>query len=378
MRTIGSLAALLVATAALGAAAPPATAGPTARFRPHQEEAETGLGIRLTEAPMSAAVDPRATAYIVDHLAPGTVIERKIEVANQAADAKHVVLYSGAATIGDGSFSVAEGDTPNELSTWTTVSPAEADIAAGGTLAATVKITVPADATPGETYGAVWAQAQSGVSGGVTQVTRVGIRLYLSVGPGGAPAADFTIDQMTAGRTPEGDPVVSATVTNTGGRALDMTGELKVFAGPGGLSAGPFPATLGTTLGIGETQPVSVALDERLPAGPWTASITLKSGLTERTVEATLTFPAAGPGRPVKTRVVEPQDPGSEGSIVMPALIGVAALLGLATTSVVLRGSRRRRRPAPGDDGRHESQPAPRRPATSQISSRGRHARAGR
>jgi hypothetical protein len=69
------------------------------------------------------------------------------------------------------------------------------------------------------------------------------IRLYLSVGPGGAPAANFTIDSLTAKRTPDGHPTVLARVHNTGGRALDMNGTLRLVDGPGALDAGPYPPT---------------------------------------------------------------------------------------------------------------------------------------
>ena len=170
-------------------------------------------------------------------------------------------------------------------------------------MTATVTITVPRDAAPGEQYGVVWAEARSApiAGGGVTQVSRVGIRLYLSVGPGGPPAADFTIDSLTAKRSPDGRPTVLASVHNTGGRALDMNGTLRLSAGPGGLSAGPFPATLGTTLAIGDTEPVTIALDKRLPAGPWDARITLRSGLLERSARATITFPDTGASPPVNT-----------------------------------------------------------------------------
>jgi hypothetical protein len=73
-----------------------------------------------------------------------------------------------------------------------------------------------------------------------------------------------------------------------------MSGVLNLSAGPAGLRAGPFPATLGTTLGIGDTEPVTVIVSKQLPAGPWTADIALASGLVQRTAEARLTFPAAG------------------------------------------------------------------------------------
>ena len=74
----------------------------------------------------------------------------------------------------------------------------------------------------------------------------------------------------------------------------------KLSDGPGGLSAGPFDANLGTTLATGATGPVTVHLDERLPAGPWTARITLRSGLVERSAHATVTFPVAGAGPAVR------------------------------------------------------------------------------
>src|SRR6185436_940317 len=185
---------------------------------------------------------------------------------------------------------------PNNLSTWTSVSPGKPDVPAGGKVTAMVTIAVPKDAAPGEQYGAVWAETRSATKpgGGVVQVSRVGIRLYVSVGPGGAPAADFTIDSVTAQRSAEGLPMVVASVHNTGGRALDMNGTLELSAGPGGLSAGPFPASLGVTLPIDDTEPVSIALDKALPAGPWDAQITLRSGLVERTTRATITFPKAG------------------------------------------------------------------------------------
>jgi hypothetical protein len=254
------------------------------------------IGVRLMDVPVAARDDPRAQVYIVDHLAPGTVIRRRIEISNTTAGAVEVSLYPAAATIANGSFLGSAGHTPNDLSTWTSVSPGAPNVPAGGKVTATVTVTVPNDAAPGEQYGVVWAEARSapGAGGGVTQVNRVGIRLYIDVGPGGPPAANFTIDSLTAKRSPDGKPMVLASVHNTGGRALDMNGNLQLLGGPGGLSAGPFPAVLGTTLAIGDTESVTIVLDKQLPAGPWDAQITLRSGLLERSSRATITFPAAG------------------------------------------------------------------------------------
>ena len=289
-----ALAGLALASAAvdagLGAAHASAQTGPV-----------VGVGVRLLDEPSAAQDDPRAQVYIVDHLAPGTTIQRRIEVSNAGTADQHVVLYAAAATIEHGSFVGVAGHHANDLSSWSSVSPGNADVAASGTATVTVTIAVPGDAAPGEQYGVVWAETRSATApeSGVVEVSRVGIRLYVSIGPGGPPAADFSIDTLTAGRSHDGRPLVSALVHNTGGRALDMNGSLDLAAGPGGLRAGPFPATLGSTLGLGDTQPVTVHLDRELPAGPWDARVTLKSGLTERTATATITFPASGRADPV-------------------------------------------------------------------------------
>jgi LPXTG-motif cell wall-anchored protein len=191
----------------------------------------------------------------------------------------------------------------------------------------------------------VWAEVRSDAADqeGVLQVSRVGVRLYVSVGPGNAPAADFEIESLTAMRSDEGQPLVVATVRNTGGRALDMGGTLRLVNGPGGLSAGPFPAVLGTTLAIGETESVTLELDGQVPAGPWDARIALHSGLLERTARATITFPAVGSAAPVKTT--------TGGTAFVPFLVGGASLLLIVLTALFVSRRRRKRRgraaPAP-------------------------------
>jgi hypothetical protein len=89
----------------------------------------------------------------------------------------------------------------------------------------------------------------------------------------------FTIESLSTGRSTDGAPLTHAVVRNTGGRALDLSGTLRLGDGPGGLTAGPYPASLGTTLGLGETGTVTVVLDKLVPAGPWNARLALRSGL---------------------------------------------------------------------------------------------------
>jgi hypothetical protein len=285
------LLAAVAVTAVVGAPVSVSTAAQVART---QAVPLGSMGVQLLEVPLSAYSDPRAHLYIIDHLHPGTTIHRRIEISNTTASTLHVVMYPAAAVITQGAFVGAAAHTPNELSTWTSVLPGSSDVPSGGHAIATVTIAVPRDAPPGEQYGVVWAETRSSARAGegIAQVSRVGIRLYLSIGPGGAPASKFTIESLTGKRSSDGQPEVLASVRNTGGRALDMSGTLQLSAGPGGLSAGPFPADLGTTLAIGATEPIMIMLDRQIPDGPWHALVTLRSGLLERSARATIDFPA--------------------------------------------------------------------------------------
>jgi WxL interacting protein linking bacterial and host surfaces len=267
-------------------------------FSPLAAHAQSGgIGIALTEAPTNRANDPRARVYIVDHVAPGTTIARKVKVSNSSDENLTIETYAAAATIKDGQFRFGDGHARNELTTWTTVDPSEVAYAAGESKLVTVTIAVPKDASEGERYGVVWASVSAApTSGGITNVNRVGVRIYLSVGPGGEPPSDFRVTGIQARRAKTGEPQVVATVENTGGRALDLSGKLHLTKGPGGLRAGPFNVKLGTTLGVHQTEPVLVTLNKALPAGPWHARLDLESGLTQRHAEASITFPKKGSG----------------------------------------------------------------------------------
>jgi hypothetical protein len=313
----------------------PALAAPT-------PNAEAGsIGLRLLDQPANSTENPRAQIYIVDHLAPGTEIERRIEVSTTSTGTQ-VHLYAAAANIVNGSFLGEPGETPNDLSTWISVTPGDIKMMPDQVTTATVTIIVPSDAAPGEHYGVVWAEARSAASEqGVTQVNRVGIRVYLSIGSGGPPAADFEITSLSAGRSAEGVRTVVARVANTGGRALDISGELDLRSTSGDLQAGPYPADLGSTLGIGVTEPVTIAINTELPTGPWDAEITLRSGLVERSARGELTFPAAGtlPAVPVT-----PLGPGENGlalrSLAFAAFILLAVFV--AVNVIIRRRSMRR------------------------------------
>jgi hypothetical protein len=253
-----------------------------------------------------------------------------------------VSLYAGASQIVNGVWSPLDGQTQNDLSRWTTVTPSSLHLASGQKAQAELTVTVPHNAADGERYAVVWAQAGMPGSGPVHEVARVGIREYISVGNGNGPPINFTIDTLTAARTSGGQPEVLAQVHNTGGRAIDLTGTLTLDHGPGGLSAGPFPAKLGTTLAPGESEPVTVLLDKALPAGPWHARIELQSDLLKRAAEGTITFPSSAGAKaaPVKAKAVPLT---KNRNVVVPVALGLilALLIGLI---LFLLWKRRRRR----------------------------------
>jgi hypothetical protein len=318
---------LLPAVPALAAPAPP----------------PPGIGVRLLDAATARAGDPRAHIYIDDQVKPGARFTRHIEVSNGDSTPMDVIVYPAAATVQGGGFTVQSRTTPGAVPQWVTVSPTSLHLPPGGRAVVQVTTAVPSDASPGEVYGGVVAERPATSSGsGVHVSLRAAIRMYLSVGAGGEPASDFTIDSLTAARLPSGQPYVLARVHNTGGRALDLSGTLRLSDGPGGLSAGPFDASLGTTLGLGQTEPVTVLLDKALPAGPWKATVELRSGLLRRKAEATITFPTAAGARAAPVRATAL--PLYKDRTLVGAFAGVLIGLLLLALSLWWLLARRRRR----------------------------------
>lgn len=350
MRTTRTLAAFAVA----GLVAAPTTAL-AANGRPH-----VGIGIRLLDAPSNLVRDPRAHSYVIDALRPGATITRHVEVSNDTGHAARILLYPDSATISGGRFVATEGHGRNELTSWTTVTPSSLDLPQGGSVTATVVVHVPTEVTNGERYAVILADLPPTSSApGVHVESRVGIRMYVDVTHSGTPVSNFTIDTLTASRAPDGRPVVEAQVHNIGQRALDMTGALALADGPGGLSAGPFPAVLGTTLAPGQSEPVTVVLDRALPAGPWHARIDLRSGLLRRAAEGVITFPSA-PGTSAAPVKAEPVPLTRNRHVLVPVAIGLILLL-LALFVLYLLW--RRRRDDDDEDSGGSPAPAPAVPA---------------
>jgi hypothetical protein len=251
------------------------------------------IGFRIVDVPANSRNDPLARSYIVNRLAPGKSIRRRVEVSNTTPSTAAVAVYAAAASIRQGRFAFAPSHSRNELSSWTSVSRGVLRLPPGTKASTTVTIRVPKDASSGERYAVIWAEvsAPGSATRGVTLVNRVAIRMYDSIAPGGAPPSNFGIGSLTAKRTALGQPLVVARIHNRGKRTLAISGSLTLSAGPGGVRAGPFPVKLLAPLAPGDSKPVTVRLDKRLPRGPWRAQMRLRSRLVQRVAVATITFP---------------------------------------------------------------------------------------
>jgi hypothetical protein len=250
------------------------------------------IGIRLIALP-GTSPDALASSYVVDQLAPGASVTRTVEIDNTTSATADISVYSAGASIVRGNFSFAPGTSQDALSSWTSLGNHVVRLAPGTEATDTLTIKVPVNASSGQRYAVLWAQLSSRptVTREVEEVNRVGVRMYVSIGPGGAPPSNFAIGALTAERSTTGARLVAATVDNTGQSTLDISGSVALSQGPGGLRAGPFAATLGAVLAPHTSELVTARIGSALPRGPWRADLSLASGRTRRSDVATITFP---------------------------------------------------------------------------------------
>jgi hypothetical protein len=314
---------------------------------PNPVNTDTGsIGIRLVDGTASSTRDPLARLYVIDRLAPGTSTQRRVEVSNSSDSTVVVSVYAAAAGFRHGAFQFAPGHSPNELSTWTSMSRGNLRLPPASKALETLTVCVPKNASAGERYAVIWAEtaAPPAVASGIRLVNRVGVRMYVSVGPGGAPAANFSIGPLTAKRSPSGRPLVLAKVRNTGGRTLTIVGRLSLSRGPGGISAGPFPVKLRALIAPNTSGQVTVRLGRRLPRGPWRARMRLKSGLIQRVAVGTIQFSRQAGAKPARAT----NNPPGFRRVILIAILPLAlAALALLLSGRMLRRRRRVRRATP-------------------------------
>ena len=296
------------------------------------------FGTRLVQVPVSEAHDQRALEYIIDDLTPGTVISRQILIANNEHQVSHFTVYPGAARIQNGSFTGEAGQTPNELTTWISVQHGKVTVGPEQSVKDLVTIRVPRIATRGEHYGVIWVQqvsvARTSSGMAVKEVNRVGIRIYLAIGQGGALPTKFAIGAIAGHRSPSGKAVLTASVRNTGGRAVDLSGTARLTNGPGGTSAGPFKSQKVVTIAPGQSGTMTFVGGKQLPSGPWQATVTMISGITKVSASATIDFSGHVPAQTAFFR--------SSAMVLGGGALAVALVGGIGLV-ILRRGSPRRR-----------------------------------
>jgi hypothetical protein len=327
--------ALLVAMGALVLAPASWASGDSA----HATKSKPGtVGIRLVPLSGSSSSNPLASSYIVARLAPGARLTRTVEIDNATNKVAHVAVYVAAANIIHGKFIFSSGHRANSLTGWTSVSDHELALTPHSQAFDVVRVRVPISAPSGAQFAVVWASVsaspRSGV--GITLVSRVVVRMYVTVGPGGSAPPSFTMTSLAAARSTSGDALVVSEIHNTGAITLDLTGVLLLTHGPGGLSAGPFAATMGSLLSPASSEPLTVQLSPNFPRGPWHATLRVSSGTFTRSRSATLNFPSR----------YATSSATSRGGVALWLVAGALLLLALAVVALVFsRTLPRRRRP---------------------------------
>jgi hypothetical protein len=256
------------------------------------------FGVRLYDVPVADAHNPRGLRYIIDFVHPGSVIHRRILVLNQETRRSHFAVYPDAAQITHGLFVGDAGKTRSELTSWISLQHQALAIRPRASILDMVTIRVPRGATRGEHYGVIWVQQTARIhradGTNIIEVNRVGIRIYLDVGLGGAPPTKFVITSLTGRRSATGQPVIVARAHDTGELAIDLSGQARLSDGPGGITAGPFREQQVVTLAPGQSGNLVFAQSKELPGGSWRAMVTLVSGVTTTTAQSTIRFPGGG------------------------------------------------------------------------------------
>ncbi|WP_256820412.1 hypothetical protein [Dietzia sp. Die43] len=266
------------------------------------QEGSGGFGIRIGQVPVELADNPRASTYIVDNVPPGKRMERQIVVSSTMTERATFDLYVGAAHVDDMGYQAEPRGATNALTTWSSLDKTEVTLDPGQEEIVTVSVDVPADAPEIEQYAIIWmsTKADTANADAVKAVSRVGIRMYLSVGAGDGPRPSFSITSLLPIRLAAGSVAIKAILENTGERAVEVSGTLDLTNGPGGLSV-PAIDSGGRTIPPGSTGELIIEVPESstFPAGPWSADVTLDSGYGKETASAEVSFPDQGEGEPV-------------------------------------------------------------------------------
>ncbi|WP_432968621.1 WxL protein peptidoglycan domain-containing protein [Dactylosporangium sp. CA-233914] len=223
-------------------------------------------------------------SYFVYDAAPGQQIDDVVRITNRASVPQTFAVYgTDAYTTVDGAFDLLPASRrPTDTGAWITLGQRAYTVAAGASLDIPFRLSVPANAGPGDHAGGVIASVVSQQSTGdgarVNVDRRVAARVYLRVAGQARPAV--RVETVTVSYDNPPHPFAGSTMTVT--YRLHNTGNLRL-SGAARLSVtGPFGLGLGRTpdIAVPELLPgASITVTERIagiaPAGPLTARVVL-------------------------------------------------------------------------------------------------------
>lgn len=245
-------------------------------------------------------------------LSPGESMDLAVNVVNlDQAPVSLVVFKSNAMNAINGGFTAAaEDEEATGATTWIDFPETTVDLGPGGQQEIPFRVTVPADAKPGQYIAALSVQTPGAVSLGGSTSLDFTIAYSISVGilvPGETTAAftlgepEISVDNLLT--------TISVPITNTGNYLVQPAGDLvlKDAQGKEVLSA---PVTMGSVY-AGNSTTLEVPVPDQIAPGDYTLDLTLtdpESSATQSIESATVTVPAAenAKGVSVTSATIEP------------------------------------------------------------------------
>ena len=167
-------------------------------------------------------------------LLPGEEMDRRAVITNRTDEAHHVRVYPvDAAVTAQGGFALGERDaTRSGVGAWLDLPVSDLTLAPHSTTPLPFRLTVPADATPGDHAGGIVIETDpkgqpqnlgDNFAVQMNLVERIGVRVYLTVA--GEAVRSLGVGNLTWERTGN-DIRIEVAVTNTGNIRIDPRAEL--------------------------------------------------------------------------------------------------------------------------------------------------------
>lgn len=242
-------------------------------------------GSTLAWAVRPSSLDgPDGRDAFVYELAPGDTVEDRVAVSNLSEEPVTFAVYaSDAFTTADGGFDLlAANQSPVDVGAWVGFEVEHVTVPARSSADVPFRLTVPANATPGDHAGGVVASLRTTAeddSGAALVVdNRVGVRIYLRVSGDLVPQVvirnlrasyDGSLNPLSGGT-----PTATYTVANTGNVRIAGTARVRV-TGPFGVAPRTVDAPEITELLPDDELSFTIELDNAQPTGRSYFTVTL-------------------------------------------------------------------------------------------------------